>query len=74
MPLRFVKAAMKAKDLPEVRIVARFVVGLVGVFVLWPVVTNIRNLSALTVTDYFGLAVFSGVGVWLLSLAVRGWE
>ena len=74
MPLRFVKLAMKAKDLPEIRIVARVVVGAVGVFVLWPVVTNLRNLPALTVTDYVGLAVFTGVGVWLLSLAVRGWE
>ena len=65
---------MKTKDLPEVRIVARVVVGAVGIFVLWPVASNLRELATLAFTDYVGLAVFSAVGVWLLVLAVRGWD
>ena len=74
MPLRFVKLAMKAKEIPEVQVVARVLVGAVGVFVLWPVVTNLGDLAALALTDWVGLAVFTAVGAWLLRLAIRGWR
>lgn len=74
MPLRFLKLAAKAKDLPEVRIVARLLVGAVGVYVLWPVVTHLPDLPTLAPTEWLGLAVFTGVGAWLLRLAIRGWE
>lgn len=73
MPLRFLKLAMKAKELPEARILGRVVVGLVGAYVLWPVVSSLRNPMALALTDLLGLVVFTGVGGWLVVLAVRGW-
>lgn len=72
MPFRILKLAMKAKDLPEVAIVARVLLGLAGLFVLWPVVANLRQPGALSATDWIGLVVFAAVGLWLVRAAVRG--
>lgn len=73
MPLRFLKLAMKARELPEARILGRVVVGLVGAYVLWPVASSLREPMALAPTDLLGLVVFTGVGGWLVVLAIRGW-
>lgn len=72
MPLRFLKLAMKARELPEAVIIGRVLLGLVGAFVLWPVVSSLRDPAALSGTDYVGLVVFTAVGGWLVSVAVRG--
>ncbi|MDX1647013.1 MAG: hypothetical protein R3304_07705 [Longimicrobiales bacterium] len=74
MPLRFLKLAMKARDLPEARVVGRVVLALLGVFVLWPVVSSLRDPAGLAPTDYVGIVVFTAVGGWLVGMAVRGWE
>lgn len=74
MPLRFLKLAMKAKDLPEAVIIGRVILGLVGAFVLWPVVAGLSDPSSLSPTDYVGLVVFTAVGGWLVYVAVRGRE
>lgn len=74
MPLRFLKLALKAKEIPEVRILGRVALGLVGVFVLAPVVSSLRDPGALSVTDWLGLVVLSAVGGWLIAVAVRGSE
>lgn len=72
MPLRLLKLAMKAKDVPEVTIIGRVLIGLVGAFVLWPVASGLRDPAALSLTDYVGLVVFSAVGGWLVLMALRG--
>ena len=72
MPLRFVKLALKAKDLPEARIIGRVVMGLAGAFVLWPVISRLREPAGMVVTDWVGLVVLSAVGGWLVYAAVRG--
>lgn len=72
MPLRFLKLAMKAKDVPEVALVGRVMLGLAGVIVLWPVASGLRDPSSLSVTDWVGLIVFVAVGGWLLLAALRG--
>lgn len=72
MPLRLLKLAMKAKELPEAVIIGRVLVGLVGAFVLWPVVTSLSDPGSLSLTDYLGLVVFTSVGGWLVYVAVRG--
>lgn len=74
MPLRFLKLAMKARELPEAVIIGRVLLGVVGAFVLWPVVSGLRNPGSLSATDYVGLVVFAAVGGWLVHVAVRGWE
>ena len=74
MPIPLFKLARQAKNLPEVAIVLRVLVGIAGVFVLFPVVSNLRDPGSLSVTDYIGLVVFVGVGVWLLRFAIRGRE
>ena len=72
MAIPILKLAMKAKDLPEVVIIGRVVLGIVGVFVLIPVATNLRHPGDLSPTDYIGLVVFAAVGLWLLAVAIRG--
>ena len=72
MPLPFLKLAMKAKGLPEVAVIGRVLLGLAGASVLVPVASSLRDPSALSVTDYLGLIVFTAAGVWLLRIAVRG--
>lgn len=62
----------KVRDLPEARIVIRVLTGVLGIFVLIPVGTNLRRSGDLMVTDWVGLAVFTAVGFWLLARAVRG--
>ena len=66
------KIAAKAKSVPEGALGGRVVVGLVGGFVLIPVVSGLLDPATLSVTDYFGLAVFSAVGLWLVRAAIRG--
>lgn len=72
MPLRLLKLAMKAKELPEAVIIGRVLLGLVGAFVLWPVVSSLTDPGSLSLTDYVGLVVFAAVGGWLVYVAVRG--
>lgn len=72
MPVPILKLAMKAKDLPEVAIIIRVVLGLVGASVLFPVASSLRDPGALVASDYVGLLVFSAVGLWLLTVAIRG--
>lgn len=72
MPLRLLKLLLKAKDLPEAVVFGRVLQGLAGLFVLMPVASSLRDLGALSVTDYIGLAVFVAVGIWLLQAAIRG--
>lgn len=72
MPLRFLKLVMKARELPEAVILGRVLLGLAGMFVLAPVVSSLRDPSALSVTDHVGLVVLTLVGGWLVYVAVRG--
>jgi hypothetical protein len=72
VPLRLLKLLLRAKELPEAVIVGRILLGLAGVFVLMPVASSLRDLGALSATDYIGLAVFVAVGIWLLQAAIRG--
>lgn len=74
MPFRFLKLAMKVKDLPEARILGRVILGLTGAFVLAPVISRLREPAEMAITDWVGLLVLSGVGGWLIWIAVRGWE
>ena len=66
------KIAAKAKSVPEVAIVIRIVLGLVGGFVLLPVATSLLDPAEVTASDYMGLLVFTAVGLWLLRAALRG--
>jgi type III secretory pathway component EscR len=72
MPLRLVKLALKAKDLPEARILGRVALGFTGLFVMAPVASALMRPAELAVTDWVGLLVFTTVGGWLIVLAVRG--
>ena len=72
MSVPLLKLAMKAKGLREVAIVGRVLLGFAGVLVLVPVVSNLRDPSALSIADYIGLTVFSAVGLWLLHVAMKG--
>ena len=74
MPWNVLKIAAKARRLPEVVILVRILVGLVGVFVLLPVASSLRDPGDLVASDYVGLVLFTGVGLWLLRAAVRGDE
>lgn len=74
MPWPLLKLAMKAKNVPEVAIIGRVLLGIVGAFVLVPVASNLRRLGDLAASDYIGLVVFSAVGVWLLRVAIKGRE
>ena len=72
MPLRFLKLALKARELPEAAILGRVLLGLAGAFVLVPVVSSLTDPAALSVTDWIGLVVLTAVGGWLLGTAVWG--
>ena len=66
------KIVAKAKSVPEVAIVIRILLGLVGGFVLLPVATSLLDPAELTASDYVGLLVFTAAGLWLLRAALRG--
>ena len=65
------RLAAKARRLPEVVIVLRILVGLAGVFVLLPVASSLLDPAELGASDYVGLVLFTGVGLWLLRAALR---
>jgi hypothetical protein len=66
------KLAAKARSIPEVAIVIRVLIGIVGGFVLIPVVSSVLDPTELVVSDYLGLVVFTAVGLSLLRAAFRG--
>lgn len=70
MALPLLKLALKAKDLPEVAMLGRLLLGAAGVFVLLRVASSLRRLAALTPMDYVGLILFTAVGLWLLRAAL----
>ena len=73
MPWTVFRIAAKARRLPEVVIVLRILVGLAGVFVLLPVASSLLDRADLVASDYVGLVLFTGVGLWLLRAALR-WD
>ena len=72
MPWTVFRIAAKARRLPEVAIVLRILLGLVGVFVLIPVASSLLDPANLVASDYVGLVLFTGVGLWLIRAALRG--
>ena len=74
MPWTAFKLVAKAKNVTEVAIVLRVLLGLTGVFVLLPVGSAILTPNNLVASDFIGLVVFTAVGVWLIRVAYRGSE
>jgi hypothetical protein len=71
-PLAILKIVSKAKSIPEVAVVIRVLVAIVGGFVLIPVVSSVLDPTELVASDYLGLFVFTAVGLSLLRAAYRG--
>ena len=50
----------------------RVMLAIVGLFVMIPVAQSALDPTDLTVIDFVGLVVFTGVGLWLLRVAIKG--
>lgn len=72
MPLRLLKLVRRAKEIPEVAIALRILTALVGLYVMIPAGRALLDPSAVSTTDWVGVVVFTGVGLYLLVAAARG--
>ena len=71
-PWAILKIVSKARSIPEVDVVIRVLLAIVGGFVLLPVASSALHPAELVASDYLGLAIFTGVGLSLLRVAFRG--